>query len=60
VHAGPFLKHALAKYHVDLLNEFKKLLGEKAEEMSGKIPLPIRIPPKSAKSSAKPVSEAVA
>lgn len=32
--ANPHVEKYLAKHHADLLNEFRKLLGEKAEEMS--------------------------
>jgi ParB-like chromosome segregation protein Spo0J len=36
----------LAKHHAELLNEFTKLLGEKAEEMSRAIPDPIKPAPR--------------
>jgi hypothetical protein len=35
----------LAKNHAELLNEFTKLLGEKAEEMSRAIPDPVKPAP---------------
>jgi hypothetical protein len=38
----------LAKNHAELLNEFTKLLGEKAEEMSRAIPDPIKSAPRTA------------
>jgi len=56
VHIEKYMK----KHHDELLNEFKKLLGEKAEEMSRTIPDPVRIPPKSVKSSTNPERKAVA
>jgi hypothetical protein len=36
--ANPRVQKYLAKHHAELLNEFKKLLSEKAEEMSRTIP----------------------
>jgi len=58
--ANTRIEKYLTKHHVELLNEFNKLIGEKAEEMSRTISPPIRVPPKSVKSTAKPASEAVA
>jgi hypothetical protein len=58
--ANQHVEKYMAKHHVELRNELNKLVKEKAEEMSRTIPDPVRIPPKSAKSSAKPSSEAVA
>ena len=52
--ANSHIEKYMAKHHIELLNEFKKLLGEKAEEMSRTIPDPIRKPPKAARSLAKP------
>ena len=49
----------LAKHHADLLNEFNKLLGEKAEEMSRTISDPIQKHPRAAKSIRKRAAEAV-
>jgi RepB plasmid partitioning protein/ParB-like nuclease domain len=43
----------LAKHHADLLNEFTKLLGEKAEEMSRTILDPVKISPRGSRSSTK-------
>ncbi|MFZ1085668.1 MAG: hypothetical protein WAN35_11945, partial [Terracidiphilus sp.] len=43
----------LAKNHAELLNEFTKLLGEKAEEMSRAIPEPIKPAQCTAKATAK-------
>ena len=40
--ASPRVAKYLAKHHEELLNEFNKLLGEKAEEMSQAIPVPVR------------------
>ncbi len=40
--ANPRVAKYLAKHHEELLNEFNKLLGEKAEEMSQAIPVPVR------------------
>ena len=51
--ANSHIEKYMAKNHVELLNEFNKLLGEKAEEMSRTIPDPIRKPPKEARSVAK-------
>ena len=41
----------LAKHHAELLNEFTKLLGEKAEEMSRAIPDPIKPAPRTARAT---------
>jgi hypothetical protein len=38
--ANPRIAKYLAKHHAELLNEFTKLLGEKAEEMSRTITRP--------------------
>jgi hypothetical protein len=43
----------LARHHAELLNEFTKLLGEKAEEMSRAIPEPIKPARRTAKATAK-------
>jgi hypothetical protein len=56
--ANTRIEKYLVKHHVELLNEFKKLLGEKAEEMSRTIPDSIR--PKAAKPSDETTSEKVA
>lgn len=40
--ANTHVEKYLAKHHVELLNEFTKLVGEKAEEMSRAIPEPIK------------------
>jgi hypothetical protein len=58
--ANQHVEKYMAKHHVEFLNELNKLVKEKAEEMSRTIPDPVRIPPKSARSLAKPSSEEVA
>jgi RepB plasmid partitioning protein/ParB-like nuclease domain len=48
---NPRVGKYLAKHHVELLSEFNKLLGEKAEEMSRTIPDPAQISPRRSRSS---------
>jgi hypothetical protein len=47
----------LTKHHPDILNEFKKLLSEKAEEMSRTIPESAQKSPKDASGRSKKVSQ---
>ncbi len=51
--ANPHISKYLAKHHAELLNEFNKLLGEKAEEMSRTISGPVQKHVKAAKSPNK-------
>lgn len=51
--ASPRVAKYLAKHHVELLNEFNKLLGEKSEEMSHTIPGPVKKTAATEKSVAK-------
>ena len=51
--ANPRIAKYLAKHHAELLNEFNKLLGEKAEEMSRTISDSIQKPTRAAKSLRK-------
>jgi hypothetical protein len=51
--ANPHIGKYLAKHHAELLNEFNKLLGEKAEEMSRTISDPIQKQSGAAKSLSK-------
>src|SRR5260370_37668333 len=47
----------LAKHHAELLNEFNKLLGEKAEEMSRTITHPVQKTAKTVRSVTKRAAE---
>jgi hypothetical protein len=51
--ANPRVAKYLAKNHAELLNEFTKLLGEKAEEMSRTIPNSVQTVPRRPRSSTK-------
>jgi hypothetical protein len=54
---NPRVAKYLAKYHAELLNQFNKLLGEKAEEMSRTIAHPIDKNVKAVRSVAKKAAE---
>jgi len=55
--ANPHVAKYLAKHHAELLNEFNKLLGEQAEEMSRTIAHPIHKSVKPVKSVVKKAAE---
>jgi hypothetical protein len=54
---NPRISKYLTKHHAELLNEFTKLLGEKAEEMSRTIPDPVKTSPQGPRSSTKKVAK---
>ena len=54
---NPRVAKYLTKHHVELANEFRKLLGEKAEEMSRTMSDPVKKAAQSAKSGAKKAAE---
>jgi hypothetical protein len=55
--ANPRIAKYLAKHHAELLNEFTKLLGEKAEEMSRTITHPVQKTAKAVRSVTKRAAE---
>ncbi|MGD0905107.1 MAG: plasmid partitioning protein RepB C-terminal domain-containing protein [Terracidiphilus sp.] len=55
--ANPRVAKYLAKHHAELLNEFTKLLGEKAEEMSRTVSDPVKKTARAARSVTKKAAE---
>jgi hypothetical protein len=55
--ASPHVAKYLAKHHTELLNQFNKMLGEKAEEMSRTISDPVQKNVRAARSVTKRAAE---